>query len=353
MIVGLSRSVRFHIWRNAGLAVLLILWAMVSAGCIETLLHQEKVVAPHITPINNAPAPPPPVYNFPFGRSSITLTMPVNGSVYAGAKAADKDVTVYGNVSEKAWVAQTYLSMMNDPDQEEFYNDLLARLREIRVRGNLTDDEYVELMTVFVQSIHYETIGENSVKFPIETFTDKSGDCDDKSLLLAGLLAREGYRTALLSFPEESHMAVGIACPGTEYRNTGYAYTETTNFSFIGVPPDGLAGGVVLHSDPIVIPVANSTKIYGRCDQTRYLHDVYISTGKRFTDLTSQADSMKNELETLKGSGNINKYNLRVPIYNALIARLKQNAEVHNYIVNHQYDRKGTYEWVKIHSIGL
>jgi hypothetical protein len=102
-----------------------------------------------------------------------------------------------------------------------------------------------------------------------------------------------------------------------------------------------------------VIPVANSTKIYGRCDQTRYLHDVYISTGKRFTDLTSQADSIKNELETLKGSGNINRYNLRVPIYNALIARLKQNAEVHNYIVNHQYDRKGTYEWVKIHSTGL
>jgi hypothetical protein len=338
---------------NTCLAVLLVLCVASSAGCIGTLLHQENVVTPHIIPVNNAPAPATPTYTFPFERSTITFTVPVNGPVYAGAKAADKEVTIYGNVSRRDWVTQTYLSMTNDPNQEEFYQDLITQFRGIRQRSALDDDEYVELFSVFVQSIHYETIAENPVKFPVETFTDQSGDCDDKSLLLAGLLSREGYRVALLSFPDESHMAVGIACPGTDYKKTGYAYIESTNFSFVGVPPDGLAGGVVLNSDPIVIPLGNGTKTYGACDQTRFLHETYITTGTRFTDLSTQADSLKNELQSLRSSGTIKTYNLRVPIYNALVGRITQNAGVHNYILDHQYDRKGTFAWVRERIAGL
>ena len=343
----------FTVNKNTCIAVLLVLCVMLLSGCIETLLHQEKVVAPRIIPVTNAPAPASPTYTFPFERSTITFTVPVNGSVYAGAKAADKEVTIYGNVSRRDWVTRTYLSMINDPNQEEFYKDLVTRFREIRQRSTLADDEYVELISVFVQSIHYETVAENSVKFPVETFTDKSGDCDDKSLLLAVLLSREGYHVALLSFPDEAHMAVGIACPGTDYKNTGYAYIETTNFSFVGVPPDGPGGGVVLNSDPIVIPLGDGTKTFRACDQTRFLHETSITTGKRFSDLSVQADSLKSELQSLKGTGNINAYNQRVPIYNALIGRMKQNAEVHNYILNHQYDRTGTYAWVRDHIAGL
>jgi len=351
---GSSRFVGFIIlYKNTCLAVLLVLCVTLSSGCIETLLHQDKVVAPHIIPVNNAPAPASPTYTFPFERSTITFTVPVNGSVYAGAKAADKEVTIFGNVSKRDWVTRTYLSMTNDPGQEEFYFDLIMKFHEIRQRSALADDEYVELISVFVQSIHYETFAENPVKFPVETFTDKSGDCDDKSLLLAGLLSREGYRVALLSFPDEAHMAVGIACPGTDYKNTGYAYIETTNFSFVGVPPDGFAGGVVLNSDPVVIPLGDGTKTYGACDQTRFLHETYITTGTRFSELSTQAESMKNELQSLRSSGNIKTYNLRVPLYNALIGRLTQNAMVHNYILDHQYDRKGTYAWVKDHIAGL
>ena len=351
---GPSRCAGFFIGhKKTCLAVLLVLCITLSSGCIETLLHQEKVVAPHIIPVTNAPSPATPTYTFPFERSTITFTVPVNGSVYAGAQAADKEVTIYGNVSRRDWVTRTYLSMTNDPGQEEFYFDLITRFREIRQRSSLIDDEYVELISVFVQSIHYETIAENPVKFPVETFMDRSGDCDDKSLLLAGLLSREGYHVALLSFPDEAHMAVGIACPGTDYKNTGYAYIETTNFSFVGVPPDGPGGGVVLNSDPIVIPLGDGTKTYGACDQTRFLHETSITTSTRFSDLSVQADSLKSELQSLKGTGNINAYNQRVPIYNALIGRMKQNAEVHNYILNHQYDRKGTYTWVRDHIAGL
>ena len=86
-------------------------------------------------------------------------------------------------------------------------------------------------------------------KFPIETYVDKSGDCADKSLLLAGILSREGYNVALLSFPKESHMAVGVVCPGADYKNTGYAFVETTQLSFVGVPQKRWRGAYHLYPD--------------------------------------------------------------------------------------------------------
>lgn len=338
---------------HAGPAFLLVLCIAGSAGCLDPLLQHERVIAPRIVPVENAAVSPPLVYTFPFEDAAVTLTVPINGSVLAGARAADKEVIIYGNVSEPDWVAQTYLAMMNDPNQEEFYRDLIIRLREIKEKNALTDDEYVELIVVVVQSLHYENIRENAVKFPIETFVDRSGDCDDKSLLLAALLSREGYRVALFSFPDESHMAVGITCTGTDYKMTGYAYIETTNVSFVGVPPDGLAGGTQLRSAPLVIPVGNGIKTYTSCDQTLYLHDMYTVSEQKFSELSQKAAAMRAELQVLSDARNSKAYNQRVPVYNNYVDTMKQYAEIHNYILTHQQDRKGSYEWVKIHSVNL
>ena len=320
------------------------------SGCVGNLIYGDGIGAPYIVPITNAMPPPQPEYTFLFQDRTVTLTMPVNGSVYAGAKAADKDVTIYGNVSEQDWVSKSYRAMMDDSAQDEFYATLLGKLGKIRADLMLDDDEYLELITVFVQSIPYETSGENPPKFPVEIFVDRSGDCDDKGLLLAGLLSREGYKAALLSFKDESHLAVGIVCPGTDYKKTGYAYVETTNVTFVGIPPDGLAGGIVIHSDPLVVPVGSGMKNYSACGQTKYLHDTFLSTGDRFSSLSKEAEQKKAELQALAATNNVNAYNQRVAYYNSLVIKLKQNAEVYNYILNHQYDRKGTYAWVLQHS---
>jgi len=330
---------------------LFLIGLILSAGCTGSLVKGGAVVAPHIVPVEGAADPPRPSYSFPFEDMTVTLSMPVDGPVYAGAKAADKEVTIYGNVSESAWIAESYLSMINDPNQEPFYSDLQGQLRKVKGNAGLSDDEFVDLMAVFVQTIPYETTPENPAKFPIETFAEKAGDCDDKSLLLAALLSREGYRTALLSFPEESHMAVGIVCNGAEYRNTGYAYIETTNVSYVGVPPDSLDGDIVLNSNPIVIPVGNGNRTYGACDETTFLHTVYVKSENRFTDLTRQADSLQAELRALSGRGDAATYNREIAAYNSLIAEMKRVAQIHNYVAGHQYDRKGTYAWANSHPL--
>ena len=327
------------------LAGILLLLAIVS-GCANHILNQDTVIPPHIEPQKTDILLPVPVHSFPFEQTRITVSSPVDPSVYSGAKAADKETQIKGNVSDDVWLQRTYLAMIQDPSQEQFYIDLIHALRSIRDEQRLGDDEYLELITVFVQSIRYETTSENPPKFPIETYVDSSGDCDDKSLLLAGILSREGYNVSLLSFAPESHMAVGVVCPGGEYRQTGYAFIETTNLSFVGIPTDTLREGVPLQSDPQVIRVGNGTKTFGSCKDAQYLDSMLASSETRVMDLTTRIDSLKAEMDGYYAERDATNYNLRVPLYNDLQKTRQLYAEIHNYILEHQYDRKGTYQYV-------
>ena len=335
------------LYRFLKYTVLVLVLLAVVAISANLFINRDTVIPPRIDPQKTDISLPAPVYTFPFEQTTITVTSPVDNSVYLGAKAADKETVIRGNVSGDIWMKTTYLSMIDDPNQEQFYTDLISDTRSIKDTQHLTDDEYFELMTVFVQSIRYETISESPPKFPVETYVDKSGDCDDKSLLLAGLLSREGYNVSLLSFVPESHMAVGVVCPGGEYKQTGYAFVETTNLSFDGVPTDTLSEGVLLRSDPIVIPVGNGTKIYGKCGEGLFLNSVYQTSELKVKDLTAQIDSMRAVMDELYARRDANNYNLRVPLYNDLQHKRLRYAELHNYILDHQYDRNGTYQYVK------
>ena len=76
------------------------------------------------------------------------------------------------------------------------------------------------LMTVFVQSLPYNTksgVLDSPPRFPVETFVDGTGNCEDKSVLLPGLLSREGYDVVLFLFLPEHHIALGI-------RNSSYSF---------------------------------------------------------------------------------------------------------------------------------
>lgn len=311
------------------------------------LINRDTVTPPHIEPVATNVTISAPVYVFPFEDVTITLTSPVDSSIYFGAKTAKKETVVRGNVSDERWLRETYLSMVADPYQDSFYTTLTNTLRSIRNQQNLTDDEYVELISAFVQSIPYETLGENPPKFPVETFVDRSGDCDDKSLFLAGLLSREGYNVSLLSFTPESHMAVGIECPGEEYHQTGYAFIETTNFSFVGVPTKVLVNDVPLRSDPQVIKIGNGTKTYRSCTESLYLNSVHDLSEQKVKDLTKEIDTLKAEMNNYYEKRDAKNYNQRVPFFNDLQHSRMKYAEIHNYIIEHQYDRKGTYNYVK------
>ena len=359
-------------------ACLSIIILLLTAVLISSVVFpKEAVIAPHIAPDIASLRSSMMIisHQFPFEKTTISLTVPINVSVYEGARQAEKATTVYGNISETVWLAQSYRAMVQDPSQESLYTAILAEADKIRLQKKLSDDEYFELITVYTQSLRYETREQNPAKFPVETVVDLAGDCDDKSLLLAGLLSREGYPVALLLFVPESHMAVGVGSDKYLYKNTGYTFIETTNYSFVGVPTEKLGGNLTLYSDPVIIPISNGTKFYTSGSETRYIHDMYVLSDLKVKELEPQVKNIESDLayqkekiaqlklqiQEIRNPGNSNSYNAQVAVHNTLVSdynsrlnayrelfsRYEKYALVHNYILEHMYDRKGVFEYVK------
>lgn len=275
-------------------------------------------------------------YTFPFQNRMVTVNAGVNRSVYNGAKNSEKTVvTTRKDIAKSDWAPGYFLAFVDDFHQDLFYADLRSSFRQVRQEMWLSDDEYLELMAVFVQSLEYDTAGARDLtggnRFPAETFVDGKGVCGDKSLLLAGLLSREGYDVALLLFEPEQHMAVGIRSSQDGYRNTSYAYLETTRLSYVGVVPDNLAGGIVLTTMPQVIPVGNGWKRYSGTPQTVYIRNQSWILRDRILSLESR----------LKVSGSSTRE------YNSMVNEHNRYVTYYNYINRHEYDRPGTFAYIQ------
>jgi hypothetical protein len=365
-------SGRLHHIRNIAIVGAVIL---ASAFLYWHLFPATSVVSPHIVPVPGTSQFLQSTHTFPFGQTMVTISVPINASVLLGARQAEKTVTIYGNVTEDAWLSESYRSIVHDRAQDGLYDDMGREFRRIRVEQNLTSDEFLELMTVYSQSFHYLLSPDAAAKFPIETAMDTEGDCDDKSLLLAGLLAHEGYEVALFSFENESHMAVGVGSDTYTYRNTGYAFLETTNYSFIGAPTTKLNSGVELRSNPIVIPIGNGTIRYHSGTETEYLTETEERAEDEATALEQQVKALEpdllvkqSEIKDLeakmaqyRSGGNLAAYNSLVTLHNSkvedynahltsyrqIFSQYERYARVYNYILGHKYDRKGTLEFVK------
>ncbi|NYT04822.1 MAG: hypothetical protein GKC04_00400 [Methanomicrobiales archaeon] len=345
-----------------------------TAGCLGGLL-QHAAVYPSLHRVEGAAPVPDASFSFPFQDMTVSVSVPLDAAVLAGARAADKNARVYGDPSDEAWIPGYYRSFVEDDDLDSLYAGITARLAEVRGAASLDSDEYLELMAVYVQSIPYATDADLiNPKFPVETIADAEGDCDDKSLLLAGMLAREGYDVALLYFGPERHMAVGVRSPGHGYAASGYAYVEVTNVSYIGIAPDRLDGGIALSSEPVVIPIGAGTLGYGSCDETGAIHEARAQAEAAIAECEAEVaaadatlsrsyaelEALAAEIEALRRTAKVAEYNALVPVYNAKAAAYNRDrialqpeiesynrqVEVYNYILRHAHDRPGTVAWL-------
>ncbi len=347
------------------LVVLLLL-----AGCSGG--WPEGVIYPSITLDETVTQDYPVSRTFTFEGRQVTLDVTVDGSLYAGAVAAEKSVTRFGNARENDWIEDYWPAFIDEEHQEPFFGDVLGALHQVRDSLGLDSDRYAELLTVFAQSLVYETDPVDlEPKFPVETFVDGTGDCDDKTLLLAGLLAREGYDVAILMFEPEKHVALGIRSADLPYRDTGYAFVETTSGGFIGMVPDSLTGGLTLTSEPRVFRIGTGSTAYTAGDDVRAILDGHSraiaeagglvasieAVDADLATLQSELSAMQNQLDSLRSARNTAEYNALVPEYNALVERYNTTAdernalaaqhnvfaEVDRLIVEGLDDRPGTY----------
>ncbi len=129
------------------------------------------------------------------------------------------------------------------------YNDPFIQLISKKISDEAKKDNLneVALAVSFVQSLPYVddvyTGYDEYPKYPIETFFDKNGDCEDSSYLTASIIRAMNFDVVLILLP--GHMAVGtwMDCdsPGTYYQSGDrcYYYIETTGEGFrLGEIPD-------------------------------------------------------------------------------------------------------------------
>lgn len=323
-------------------AIVALLLAFTS-GCSAVL--PDGVIYPSITPDATVTEAKAVDVSFTFEGQPVTFSLSVDGGLYAGASAADKQVIRFGNARENDWIEDYFPAFITEEHQTPFYDALIGAFRAVRDQRGLDADRYAELLTAYVQSITYRIDPQDlSPKFPVETFVEGNGDCDDKTLLLAALLSREGYDVAVLMFEPEQHVALGIRSAEIAYRDTGYAYVETTASGYIGQVPESLEGGVVLESEPHVFGVSGGQTTYTAGAQVSAILDARdravaeaASLAEKITaadsalaSLESNVHATQSELEALKSSGRIAEYNARVDGFNALVAEYNRQLEERN-----------------------
>jgi len=322
---------------------------LLSAGCVISLLGIPPMALypciatdPANTSVENQ------TFSFPYADRIETVTVAVPVAVYAGAKRADKNATLIGRFPRSEWLIGYYHSFMDDPAQDELMGMLIDQLRTIRTVRGLTDDEYVELMVCFVQSIPYETpLEPGPPKFPVETIAEGTGDCDDKSLLLAALLSREGYNCSLFYFEPETHMAVGIASEDRAgYRGTGYLFIESTQISLVGSASEYLSGGIEVVSEPVVIRMGSGDRPFRAWSDVAAILDALGTADRKTKILAAEKAEAGAAMERLIASGRMQEYSIRADEYRRIAADYEEALEIADRIRYHLDDRTGLSRWL-------
>jgi len=292
------------------LAILALMLAA-TAGC--SAVFPDGVIYPSITPDPAVSGTRSVDVAFTFEGEPVAFTVDVESALYAGASAADKQVIRFGNARADDWIEDYFPAFITEEHQAPFYDALIAAFRAVRDQHGLDADRYAELMTAYVQSITYRIDpADMSPKFPVETFVEGNGDCDDKTLLLGALLSREGYDVAVLMFEPEQHVALGIRSQDLPYRDTGYAFVETTVPSYIGQVPESLE--------------ARATAVA----EAERLNAEIVAADAELSTSEAEVYAARSELESLKAAGRVTEYNARVDAYNALVAEHNRKLEDRN-----------------------
>ncbi len=132
-------------------------------------------------------------------------------------------------------------AFFKDPYNNQFVGAISKDFISLREKG-FSDNEIVEIATVFVQSIPYGTDYTEFNRYPYETLYEKEGNCYDKSILLAGILKNLGYEVYVIlgDSEEEYHAIVGLACEkgNMVYNSKNICFIETTVFNPIASESD-------------------------------------------------------------------------------------------------------------------
>ncbi len=279
------------------ISILIIIAAVFcfTAGCItDTDVYQ------HITYNPSSADFVEKEHHFIYQDKQFTIHLTLDQNLFKAAEnPASHETSPAFDSSEKEWLTKIYQTYANEPTQQPIIHDLAQQFQEIQTRYQFDSDEYVELVTAYIQSIPYYT-DDSDAQYPIQMLYKYRGDCDDKSILLAAILAESGYNVSLLmDYPDNSHMTAAIAVE-TEYslpEAPGYATIETTGYTFVTEKSN------VLPYVGIVIPIGLGTQMYHAAGDVSFIMEKWELAEKRvdsgvYTDEDIYVYNLLTELES-------------------------------------------------------
>lgn len=326
---------------------------------------EEEYALPTIVPVASpVPATMTRTFQTKFEKKTYQIEVEVNTSIYEGARNVDRRWPGNGTWDDPAILTAYYRRYIEDPAMEVFFDDLARPFRYIKAADGLTDEEYLELLVTFVQQIPYDPNAPVDPRYPVEVIGDQKGDCDEKSLLLLGMLAHEGYDTALLLFPDERHAAAGIGISvngNPSFRvfrspDSGkYFYIESTGLTYIGQYTEPFGSAEVK-----VVPLGNGTRRFDRVNYVTRITGVYQKIEDRLPYMDNQMDEWQDEIDALKTkltSGtyetqdewdrDYQEYTGLIEQYNDYVQKFNTYLEVRDYIADHPYDMAGVYRYIE------
>jgi hypothetical protein len=357
--------------------ILCLLLACSLAGCLATEGSPEVIpVTPTTEVITTVPPTPPPgtpppttlsirgdkpaiLLSFPFNSSGEgqVISFALDPGAFPAMDSGGDCPLASWNPGEEGRLAAYYAASFKDPGQDVLYTPLLSELRRVQRMEGLNSDEYLELMVHFVQSIPYDPAAPVCPRAPLQVVLDHRGDCDEKSLLLLGLLYREGYDAAILLFPAEQHATAGIRIDSAtkpsfrvfDLQGRKYVYIETTRPSFIGLYPD-----LFETAEPVISPTGNGMKAYRAINDVMHI----VSTQKRMeeklawynetgTGILAEILALEEKLGSSSTystqeefDSDYSRYANLVNQYNQYVDEFRTIRDVYLFILQHQDDRE-------------
>jgi hypothetical protein len=208
-------------------------------------------------------------FDAPYRGATFSIVVPVDpGYLEAAGRVNGSALFGFNRSVRSAAMRNLAAQQSSDP----FISAMAARFRVLRAQLDLSDDDYVDLMTRAVQAIPYGTL-HRSTFMPAVTVAGNSGVCADKSVLLASLLAHEGFDAGVWVFPSQAHAAVALRGNGPGLRKSGYSLVETTKLAYVGEVDYSLRAAGPVCEVPQLIRFGGGTKRYSRDLQTEFIAD--------------------------------------------------------------------------------
>jgi len=299
------------------LSALCVVAALLVAGCTTTSSGPATSTVPTTEPVVITPLPTTgpttpvtPATAVPTTRSTVakpleaapatlpSLTVPA-GSIaqyYTYTLNGKSDVialalptSVYNDYAKKAVPSAQggnssyFLAYINDAEQQQY---VTALANAIQQKTDSPDDQ-ARIAVSLVQHIPFSE--GNQYRYPYEVLYNGKGVCGEKSMLLALLLRDLGFGSSVFYFVPEDHMAAGISVLAPyDYKNTGYAFIETTEPTMITYAGSVFPFGTV-SSKPEVTLVGTGRQLSAVSADYNDAHDWatiqenidHLSTGQR------------------------------------------------------------------------